>query len=87
MTNIDDAKNGQHHIPLHGFGDHEKRPSMAHNSLIAITLVIEDHSHFFLTRQDRFYLTNKHQPLSKSHSPRLIRLADRYQAVLGSPPG
>ena len=50
MTNSDDAKKGRHRLPLHGFDDHEKYPSMAHDSIIAITLITEDHTHFLVTR-------------------------------------
>ena len=87
ITNSDDAKNGAHHLPLHCFDDHEKHPSMAHNSLIAIILITKDHPHYFLTRQDLFHLDNKHQLLSKRKSPCHIRPPHRYQAVLCPPPG
>jgi len=83
ITNSGDAKNGEHHLPLHGFGDHEKHPSMAHNLIITITLITDHHPYLTGTRQDQFYLTNKHQPLSQHH----IALADQYQAVLGLPVG
>ena len=45
MTNSDDVENGAHHLPLHCFDDHEKHPSMAHNLLIAITLITNNHPH------------------------------------------
>ena len=72
MTNSDDVENGAHHLPCHCFDDHEKHPSMAHNSLIASTPITEDHPHPFPPRQNLFHLNNKHHLLSKRHLPRLI---------------
>ena len=83
ITNSGDAKNGEHHLPLHGFGDHEKHPSMAHNSITTLTLIIHHHQHMTATRQDHFDLTKKHQPLSHQH----IALAHGFKAVQDSPVG
>jgi len=80
MKNSDNSKNGEHHLPFHGFGDHETHPSMAHNLIITLAPLIHHHQHMTETRQDHFDLTKKHQPLSHQH----IALVHRYKAVQDS---
>jgi len=83
MTTSDDAEHVPRHLHFQGFGDHKKHPSMVHNLIITITLIIDHHPCMTRTKQDQFNITNKHQPLSHHN----IALADQYTAALGWPVG